>query len=364
MDTFLQYKCPCCGGMVEFDSGSQKLKCPYCDTEFDLEALQQEETEQQQEQDRPEEVPSWKTPGQEWSEEEAGTLRTYLCESCGGEILTDETTAATHCPYCGNPVIMTGQLSGGLRPDYVVPFRLDKKAAQEALRQHMSGKKLLPKLFREESHLEEIKGVYVPFWLFDASATGDGRYTATRTRAWSDSEYNYTETSHYSVVRSGSMKFAAVPVDGASKIPDDLMESVEPFDFSEAKPFSTAYLSGFMADRYDVSADESEKRANQRIRESMEQALEDSVVGYESVRTTNLSVRLQNAEAVYALLPVWLMTTTYEGQTYLYAMNGQTGKIAGNMPIDRAAARKWHAIYAAAIAGISWAVWLIIRAFL
>ena len=364
MDTLLEYKCPCCGGMVEFDSRSQKMKCPYCDTEFDMEALEQEQEADREEQEKAPEVHTWKTPAQGWSEEETAALRTYQCQSCGGEILTDETTAATHCPYCGNPVILTGQLSGGLRPDYVIPFRLDKKAAKDALRTHMSGKKLLPKLFREESHLEEIKGVYVPFWLFDASAEADGRYAATRTRVWSDSDYNYTETSHYSVARSGKMRFQAIPVDGASKIPNDLMESVEPFDVSEAQPFSTGYLSGYLADRYDVAAQESEQRANQRIRESIENALEDSVVGYESLRTTSLNVHLENAEAVYALMPVWLMTTTYEGERYLYAMNGQTGKIAGNMPVDRQAARKWHAIYSAAIGGGLWALWLIIRAFL
>ena len=360
METMLEYQCPCCGGRVEFSSASQRMKCPYCDTEFDIDALEEERTAEQAEQ-TPDEL-RWKAEQQPWTEAD-GAFGIYTCNSCGGEIVADETTAATHCPYCGNPVILTGRLSGGLRPDCVIPFQLDKKAAKDALRKHMSGKKLLPKNFREESHLEEIKGVYVPFWLFDAEASGDGRYTATRSRTWSDSNYIYTETSHYSAVRSGKMTFSAIPVDGAGKLPDDLMESLEPFDFSQAKPFDSAYLSGYLANRYDVDAEQSEQRANARIRESVETALQDTVRGYESVRTQSLNVRTENGEAKYALFPVWLMTTAYQGKNYLYAMNGQNGRIAGDMPIDPGAYRKWLAIYTAAIGGGLWALWMLLQLF-
>ncbi len=361
MDTLLEYKCPCCGGKVEFSSKIQKMKCPYCETVFDIEALQQEQELDAQTRS-PEEL-KWEASDQQWDEEEAGKFRVYCCESCGGEIMADETTAATHCPYCGSPVILTGQLSGGLKPDYVIPFKLDKQAAKDALRAHMTGKKLLPKLFREESRLEEIKGVYVPFWLFDAEADADGHYKATRSKSWSDSSYIYTETSYFSASRNGRMCFTGIPVDGASKIPNELMESVEPFDFSEAKPFRMEYLSGFLADRYDVSADENESRANQRIRESVDAAMRDSVTGYDRVQTNQLNIKLRNASAKYALFPVWLMTTSYQGQNYLYAMNGQNGKIAGDMPIDKKAQYKWHAIYTAAFGAGLWALWLLMRAF-
>lgn len=358
METILEYQCPCCGGRVEFSSEHQRMKCPYCDTEFDIEALEEARAADEAEQ-APDEL-RWQAEQQQWTEED-GVFQVYTCNSCGGEILADETTAATHCPYCGNPVILTGRLSGGLRPDLVIPFRLDKKAAKDALRSHMSGKKLLPKLFREESHLEEIKGVYVPFWLFNADAEADGRYTATRSRTWSDSNYIYTETSHYSARRSGHMGFTAIPVDGAGKIPDELMESIEPFDVTQAKTFDSAYLSGYLANRYDVDAEASEERANSRIRESMETALQDTVRGYESVRTQEFGMKLHGAEAKYALFPVWLMTTAYRGKNYLFAMNGQNGRIAGDMPIDPGAWRRWLAIYSAAIGGGLWALWLILR---
>ena len=204
-----------------------------------------------------------------------------------------------------------------------------------------SGKRLLPKVFKDQNHIDEIKGVYVPFWLFDADADADIRYRATQVRCWSDSEYDYTETSCFSVTRGGSLGFERVPVDGSSKMADDLMESVEPFDFSEAVDFQTAYLAGFMADKYDVTAEESIDRANARIRKSTEDTFAATVQGYSSVTPEGGSVRLQNGKAIYALYPIWLLNTSWNGNKYTFAMNGQTGKMVGDLPLDKAAYRRW-----------------------
>ena len=346
METLLEYKCPCCGGKVEFDTSSQKMKCPYCETIFDVEALR----EQDQILQTPEDKLEWKTPENHWQEEEG--LRVYSCDSCGGQIVADETTAATHCPYCENPVVMAGNLTGDLKPDCVIPFKLDKKAAKEALKKHMSGKKLVPKLFKSESKLEEIKGVYVPFWLFDADADAQASFKATRLRHWSDRNYNYTETSYFHVRREGHMAFQSIPVDGSEKMPNELMESLEPFDVSQAVPFQTAYLSGYMADKYDVTAESSEERANQRIRSTAKDALTNTVQGYTTVTLEQNSTQIAGGQEKYALYPVWLMTATWHGQRYLFAMNGQTGKMAGNLPMDKGAWRKWYLIYGGSISAV------------
>lgn len=355
-----EYKCPCCGGAIAFDSALQKMKCPYCDTEFEVETLKSYDSELKKERaDRME----WEnTAGNEWRENESEGLRSYVCKSCGGEIVGDENTAATACPFCGNPVVMLEKLSGSLKPDYIIPFKLDKKAAKEALQKHYCGKRLLPKVFKDENHIDEIKGVYVPFWLFDADADADIRYRATRVRAWGDSDYNYTETSFFSVARSGSIRFERVPVDGSSKIEDDLMESIEPFHFSEAVDFQTAYLAGYLADKYDVDAEQSVARANERIKKSTADAFADTVRGYTTVTPEATSVRLQNGHAKYALYPVWLLNTTWKEQTYMFAMNGQTGKMAGDLPLDREAYMKWlfglTGIIGAVAFAVSYLFWL------
>ena len=247
----------------------------------------------------------------------------------------DATSAAADCPYCGSHVVMTNQFKGDLRPDYVIPFKLDKEAAKEALKKHLCGKRLLPKVFKSENHIDEIRGVYVPFWLFDADADAHIRYMATRVRAWSDSDYNYTETSFFSVVRGGSIGFQRVPVDGSSKMPDDLMESVEPFYFEDAVDFHTAYLAGYLADKYDVTAEECKERINRRVKNSTEQELRNTISGYDSVTLEQERYQLSKAKASYALYPVWLLQTSWKGQNYLFAMNGQTGKFVGNLPMDK-----------------------------
>ena len=361
MSEVREYKCPCCDGGIEFDAKLQKLKCPYCGTEFDVETLSQYDGELQS--DRSDDM-VWETaPGLEWQEEEVKGLKAYICNSCGGEIVGDETMAATSCPYCGDPVVVMKQFSGDLKPDYVIPFKTTKNDAIAALKKHYHGKKLMPKIFKDQNHIEEIKGIYVPFWLFDTDADAHMRYKATRTRFWSDSNYNYTETSYYSVIRGGEIRFEKVPVDGSSKLDDTLMESLEPFNFGEAVDFKTAYLAGYLADKYDVDAEQSVERANARIKKSTEDAFYKTVTGYSTVVTEASGVKFNNGKANYALYPVWILTTKWKDKVYTFAMNGQTGRFAGDLPMDKGAFKRWFfgimgAVSVAAL-GLSYIIWLL-----
>ena len=361
MSVLQQYKCPCCDGAIEFDAKLQKMKCPYCSTEFELETLQAYDAELGE---QPQDNMSWDTAaGQEWTPGESEGLRVYTCNTCGGEIVADETTGASECPFCGNPVVMTGQFAGDLKPDLVIPFKVDRKAAIAALQNHYKGKVLLPKVFKDQNHIKEVKGLYVPVWLFDTDADAHVRYKATRTRFWSDSNYNYTETSYYSVTRAGGIGFDNVPVDGSTKMDDTLMESIEPFRIEDAVDFQTAYLSGYLADKYDVDAEASIARANERIKKSTEDAFASTVVGYSSVIPTSTNISLQNGRARYALYPVWILNTKWNKQNFTFAVNGQTGKIAGDLPMDKAAYKRWlvglAAAGTAAAFALSYLLWLL-----
>jgi len=342
MAELFEYKCPNCGGAIEFDSNLQKMKCPYCDSEFDVEALKNMDNRLSEQ--KPDEF-SWEKGGQmNWDSGEESKMCLFVCKSCGGEIVADENTAATECPYCNNPVVMSGRLSGTLKPDYVIPFKLDKNKAKETLKAYTKSKKFAPNVFKTENKLEEIKGIYVPFWLFDSDASANVTFKATKTTHWSDKKYRYTKTDYYDVFRSGNMSFKNIPVDGSSKMADDLMESIEPFNFSEAVDFQTAYLSGYLADKYDVSMENSIGRANERIKSSCEETLRTTVSGFDTVSTEGSSVWVSNGVAKYALYPVWLMNTVYKGEHLTFAMNGQTGKLVGNIPVSKA---KLAALFAA-----------------
>jgi len=352
----LEYKCPNCGADIEFDSNSQRMKCPYCDSEFDIEELKKA---QEMFAHPEEDTTNWNNSEAKWYGNESDGMRVYVCNSCGGEIVSDETTAATSCPFCGNPVVMAGQISGDLKPDIVIPFKLDKKAAKEALKKHIGTKKLIPKIFKDENHIDEIKGVYVPEWLFDCRADANISYRGEKIRVWSDNNYNYTEKSVYRICRSGSIDVLNLPVDGSTKMADDLMESVEPFDVSEAVDFDTAYLSGFFADRYDVSVDDSILRANERIKESAAEALRSTIdPSYTGISTESSQINVDNGSFRYALYPVWILNTSWKGEKFVFAVNGQTGKIVGNLPVDKSAFWKWvgilTAVFGVVAYGLTW----------
>lgn len=354
------YKCPACTGPLHFVGQSGKLECDYCGSTYDIKEFEagQSEAEAQAQAafaaaQAKGDGESWDTSdlGAQWGADAAG-MRAYNCPSCGAELICDANTAATSCPYCGNPTIVPGQFGGTLKPDYILPFRLDKNAAVAALQKHYSGKRFLPRAFAAQNHIQEIQGVYVPFWLFDGKADADVQFEGTRSQTRREGQYEVTTTEHYQVHRAGSLAFEKVPVDASSRMPDDHMDSIEPYDYAELRPFSTAYLPGFLADRYDISAEDSAARADERCENSVLQALRETVIGYETVVPEAKSVRLSRGKVHYALLPVWLLNTKWNGEDFLFAMNGQTGKLVGNLPVDKGRYWGMFAAIAAPLAAI------------
>ena len=360
------YKCPACTAPLHFVGASGKLECDFCGSKYDvaeIEALYADkeakaveaakQADAKAEQNRRKmadmEADGWDTSGlnSDWGKDADG-MKAYSCPSCGAELICDETTAATSCPYCGNPTVVPGQFSGALKPEFVLPFKMTKDDAVRALRAHYRGKPFLPRSFTAGNHIEEIQGVYVPFWLFDGGAEGEVDYKAANSRTYKDDDYEVTETDHYDVHRGGSIAFEKIPVDASSKMPDDHMDSIEPFDYTQMQPFSTAYLPGYLADKYDVTVDDSRARADRRSRETLENALRETVTGYGSCVTDHTDIRLHRGKVHYALLPVWMLSTKWNGESFLFAMNGQTGKLVGDLPTDRG--RYWRTF--GAIAGV------------
>lgn len=353
MDTanVLEYKCPCCGAGLVFGNDDQKMVCEYCDNTFDMEAvkayndtLNQPDAESSQ----------WEeTQGTEWSQEEQEAVVTYTCPSCGGVILTDDTTAATFCPYCENPTILPGRVSGGLKPDGVLPFQKDKADAKKAFLALCKGKPLLPKEFTAEHRVEKITGMYVPFWLYECGSSLDGKYNATKVHRWSDSRYHYTRTEHFLLQRSATASFADIPMDASSKMDNAVMESIEPFDYSQMVDFDTAYLSGYFADKYDVEAEQGQSRVQQRVSQTMEEMVAPTLSGYATVVPKEKRLEVNHGKAKYVLLPVWMLHTKFRDKTYVFAMNGQTGKMTGTFPICPKRSAAWFAGICAGVTAVA-----------
>ncbi len=342
METTNNYQCPACTGPLRFDGTIGNLRCDHCDSRFEvaeIEAIYSPPTEPQAQQSAPIVEPQnpqqWTatTLNSSWGED-ASHMRAYNCTSCGAEIICDETTAATSCLYCGNNTIVPGQFDGALRPDYVIPFKLSKEDAMAALKNHCKGKKLLPSFFDKDVHIEEIKGVYVPVWLFDGAVDADVHYTAKHSTSVTTGNYRTTTTKHYKVRRAGRIKFEDIPVDSSSKMPDEYMESIEPFDYNDLKPFSMAYMPGFLADKYDVSVESCSPRADGRAVKTALKILRDSIKGYTNCTEDGRNVNLLRGDVSYAMAPVWMLTTRWKNKPYIFAMNGQTGRFVGDLPCD------------------------------
>jgi len=296
----LEYKCPCCGAGLIFGDGVQKMICEYCDNTFDLDTLKayQDTSDQKNATDF-----QWEDVQRAQMDADADSaIRSFICQSCGGVLITDENTAATFCPYCESPAVLPERLSNTVQPDAVIPFQTSKEDAQAAFIQLCKKKPLLPKFFAQQHRVEKITGIYIPFWLYDCAGDVSGVYKATRIHTWSDSQYNYTKTDHYQLHRAAQANFEAIPLDGSSKLDDALMESIEPFDYDKMVDFHTAYLSGYFADKYDVEEKAGQSRIEERVGQSLDDELQKTFIGFSSVVPVSRNLNIQHSGTKYVLL--------------------------------------------------------------
>lgn len=324
----ISYKCPNCDGELIFDPGTQKYKCEYCCSLFSQEELDAMGHESRAEGPAPEQ-------STEQTKEDAQTGVIYTCPSCGAEIVTDETTAATFCYYCHNPVVLGGRLSGDFLPDQIIPFSIDKKTAEAKFLEYTGKKKFIPRAFFNKKQIECLSGVYFPYWVYETSMKGRMRAKATKVRVWVTGDEEFTETRFYEVEREGDIVLKDMTENALKKANHVLAEGVLPYRMEEAKPFQFGYLSGFLAEKRDVEQEESGNRLQEEAREYAGKMLRETVHGYQSVTGQQSSFEPEEEKYSYTLLPVW--TLTYRGKNgkmYYYSMNGQTGKVCGELPVD------------------------------
>ncbi|MBQ1192675.1 MAG: hypothetical protein IIX45_00935 [Lachnospiraceae bacterium] len=335
------YKCPGCGAPIEFNGTAGELVCSYCNTHVKVS-------------DMNEAADKYDCVVEDLEKEDAeyGDFDAYKCSNCGAEILTDEHTSATSCSYCGSPAIIKGRLNGQLMPKSLIPFKVNKETAKSEFRKWTKKGMLTPSCFRKEATIDEIKGIYVPFWLYDYNAHVDMAANATKVRKERRGNTEYTHTSHYQVNRSMNCTYEKIPADASEKMPDSIMDRLEPFNYSELTKFEMPYLSGFSSEKYNYTKEEMNYRAESRARSYAFSECRNSIVGYNSVHVVNSNTRLQKLGATYSLLPVWMLNYVYKGKHFFFAINGQTGKIVGSLPISKGKAAAWFGGVFAGVSGI------------
>lgn len=341
----LDHKCPNCGGKIIFTPETGKWFCEHCKSEFDLETLQKYNNASSKENNQSEKVDDKDT-----------TYIEYHCKNCGAKIIADDQTAATFCVYCGNTAILKSKLSGKFAPSKIIPFSKSKQDAIEAFKSLSKGRPLMPKFFNKQENIEKISGVYIPFWLYSISSNGKLDGSCKKITTWVAGDYAYTKTDIFNVERDVDLVFNRVPVDGSTRFDNDIMNTIEPFDYNKMVDYNHAYLSGFLAEKYDVESTVAEAEANNRVIESTNNALSNSLSSYSIRNIKNQTVNHKTTKTEYVLLPVWMVNVKYNGEFYTFAMNAQSGEFVGNIPVDKPKA----VMYAALVFIITFALALFI----
>lgn len=322
--TAIDNKCPNCGSKLDYDPKLEKFKCKYCESTFTIEELEKKlNTAATKEKNKHEHL-----------EEDEGDFFQYNCPDCGAIIVADAQTSATFCVYCGNTAILKNKLAGKFHPKYIIPFKKNVDDAKEAFKGLSRGRMFVPKSFINENNIEKIRGIYIPFWLYDISFDGEIKASGRRVTTWTVGRTHYTKTDTYEMIRAGSMKYDKVPVDGSTRFDNDMMNSIEPFNYKELKEYNHAYLSGFLAEKYDIDEKECYSDAKKRVTKSSEDKLLNTCI-YRPATIKSKNYVDKNTEFYYVLLPVYMVNVKYMGKMYTFAMNGQTGKFIGNIPLDK-----------------------------
>lgn len=308
----ITYKCPNCDGGLMFDPASQNYHCEYCLSDF---------TQEEMDALKP--------------DNDSAVL--YNCPSCGAQIVAEATTAATFCYYCHNPVVLAGRLEGEFEPDYVIPFQIDRERAGEIFSEWIRKKKYVPKAFYDKRQIETMTGVYFPYWIYNCKVDGVLDAQGTRLRTWDTAGMRYTETKIYDVKRQGTMEVDHVARNGLRKANRRLVDGVMPYQMEEKKRFSMGYLSGFLAENRDMQKEEFVTDVRTEVRDFALSSLQSQAGEYSSMKVRRREADLRDEIWGYALLPVWTLTYNdkAKGKIYYFALNGQTGKICGQLPVDK-----------------------------
>ncbi len=328
----IQYQCPDCGADLEFHAETGMMKCGSCGYEVKAEELVAASGEDPDaylhDYEHFQEETRYHTFGEENAEQ-------YVCKNCGAVIIAGEDTSATHCEFCGSPVVLGDRLSGELAPTNVIPFKISKQQAEEAFRKWKKNGFLLKKDFKNADRVKSLTGIYVPFWLFDVKAQGEVNAHCTSKHTYERGDYIITETSHFDVFRRVDIDYLKIPADASEKMEDSMMDKLEPFSYGEMKKFQTPYLSGYLAEKYNYTDQDLFPRVEQRVRGYARSYIRSTIHGYSTVNITREHLKARQKKAEYTLLPVWMFCYDYKQCDHNFYMNGQTGKIVGKPPLSK-----------------------------
>ncbi len=327
------YHCPSCSAPIEYKPEKQLFSCDYCLSQYTPEQME-EHFKQQQAKDQERAERALEREEQKRARDpEDTTLNEYSCQNCGAHVVTDETTSATFCFYCHSPVIITTRLQGEFKPDQILPFAISEEDAKQGFLDWAKIKKYLPPDFTSQAQLEKMTGIYIPYWYLDSDVDVDFQGSSNSVRRWRSGNYQYTETTVYEHIRQGTYHLTDVNLAAFSKIDENLLHGIEPFEPEGLQPFSMPLLSGFFAEQYTMSKTDAEPLFDKEIDNIANDLLNRSFGFTDGVKTSHKQMDRTDKDWLFSLMPVWVLTYQYNGETFVYSMNGQTGKAFGELPL-------------------------------
>jgi len=328
-------KCPNCSGNLVFDADRQVMYCDYCMSTFNPSELKNTILP---------ETDADTNAGERIRSEKAKTKirkalgddgQVFVCNACGASVVADKNTSATFCAFCGSPALINQRLTDEFSPDYIIPFEYGKDEAVNKFFKWCKGGRWTPIDFVSKKNIEKLTGLYVPFWLYNVESSVDIAGEGVSEHSVTVGNTTTVTTSYYQVGRKSNLAWNKIPLDGATRIDDELMEAIEPFRYKDMKKFDPVYMQGFFAERYDLSGDDLKPRLIDRVKKYITQEISPTVKQYnKSFKVTSDDSVIYEPEMLYAMLPVWFLHYKYSGKDYYFCMNGQTGEVAGVAPVS------------------------------
>lgn len=295
------FKCKNCGGNSVYSPETKKMHCPHCESED--------------------------------SQEKVAGVGLSQCGNCGAPLEAGDYTSAMKCPSCGSYHVFEERIDGEYTPHLILPFQVSKKQAVEILRKEFGKRIFTPASFLSNASVSKMEGTYVPFFLYDFHS--NIRYSAkgTKVRTWTRGDMRYKETSYFAIERDMDAEFEQIPVDASTMLDNTTMDLLEPYDYKALENFQDKYMSGFQGEIYSDNADALRLRAENKAEADSNAMVRESVSGYATVTEEREQINLQQKKCEYALLPVWIYDFNFQGETYRFHVNGQTGKVIGKTPV-------------------------------
>lgn len=320
-------KCPNCGATVTFDPASGKMHCDYCGYSCELPAADAENEVCEIDFDS-----AVNTESYEWGTEK----KQVECKNCGAVSIYDALETAAVCPFCGSTQVMPAATQNTIAPGGVCPFTVTKEEAGSKFTKWIKKKWFTPKKAKQSANPEAFKGVYLPYWTYDAQTTNNFTARAGYDHKVRKKDGSYETQTTWRYVHGLYQEFIDDETVMASKRHEHSgVKKCEPFKLSKLIPYNPKVLAGFVAERYSIGLKEGWEIAQTSIQTKLKSSIENHVKAHWScdrVGGVKFSTLYSNMTYKYILVPVWLSSFQYKDKTYQFAVNGQTGKVGGKAP--------------------------------